>query len=162
MCMKYVNANIQCFNSIGNDFSGRMTLRSSTERVRSRKLRSGKYEIDGFSIVVFINIRGSSDKDKSESPIDRKQRLDFIIRLTKNDDDPEKRISYNLREFDVDFSKPIKLKHACFDYYERTEIVQVDKLTLDSAGAYTIKVLVKSDQNSDVYDVQIGHSLFVE
>lgn len=162
MCMKYVNANVFCFGSVGSNLAGRAVYKASLDKVRAAKKSSGKFVIDNFDIVAFLNIRGSSEKEHSQSPLDQKKKLDFMIRLTKVDEEASNRKSYNLRQFYVDFSKPLQLQHACFDYYERTEIIHVDKLVVDTTGKYVIKVLVKTDPNSDVYDVQVAHPIYIE
>lgn len=75
MSKKYINANIQCFDSIGTTLTGNMIYRSDITTVSAKRDRNGRYIINGFCIVAFINIRGSANKIESESPLDQKRKL---------------------------------------------------------------------------------------
>lgn len=162
MCMKYVNVNVCCFDDINNNFLnlGRTTFTSMLESVKSKE-RNDKFIIGGFNIVTFVNIRGTRDGNNSNNPLDSDKRLDFKIRLTKLDAEPSKQLSYDLKDFSVDLSNKVSTHHACFDYKEHIEIVNVDTITLDSKGAYVIKVLVKEDSDN-LYNVQMIHPLYVQ
>lgn len=162
MCMKYVNVNVCCFDDINNNLLnlGRMTFTSMLESVRAKE-KNDKFVIGGFNIVTFINIRGTRDGNNSDNPLDSNKKLDFKIRLTKLDVEPSKQLSYDLKDFSVDLSNKVSARHACFDYKEHIEIVNVDTITLDSKGAYVIKVLVKED-SEDLYNVQMIHPLYIQ
>ena len=162
MCMKYVNVNVCCFDNINNNILnlGRMTFTSMLESVKSKE-KNGKYIIGGFSIVTFVNIRGTSSGNNMDNPLDSDKKLDFKIRLTKLDAEPANQLSYDLKDFSVDLSRKGSSHHACFDYKEYIEIVNVDTVVLDSKGAYVIKVLVKED-SEDLYNVQMIHPLYVQ
>lgn len=162
MCMKYVNVNVCCFDDINNNFLnlGRMTFTSMLESVKSKE-KNDKLIIGGFNVVTFVNIRGTRDGDNPDNPLDSGKKLDFKVRLTKLDTEPSKQLSYDLKDFSIDLSNNVSTHHACFDYKEHIEIVNVNTITLDSKGAYVIKVLVKEDSD-ELYNVQMIHPLYVQ
>ena len=127
MCMKYVNVNVCCFDDINNNFLnlGRMTFTSMLESVKAKE-KNEKYVIGGFSIVTFVNVRGTRNGDNSDNPLDMNKKLDFKIRLTKLDVEPTKQLSYDLKDFSIDLSNKASNHQACFNYKEHVEIVNVD------------------------------------
>lgn len=159
MCMKYVNANVQCFDSVTNNIFnlGRTGFSSILDSVKAKE-KNGKYYIGDFNIVTFLNIRGTKGGDNLSNPVDAQKKLIFRVRLTKLDEDSEKQLSYDLKDFEVDLSK--KVHQACFNYVERIEITNVGEICLDSKGAYVIKILVK-EENATLFDVQITHPIYV-
>lgn len=161
MCMKYVNTNVQCFSSVATSILGHTGFSAIIESVKAEK-NDEKYIIGGFNIVTFVNIRGTRGKNNTENnSLDRKDTLKFLIRLTKLDSDPEKQLSYDLKEFEIDLSDHKNLRHACFDYVERIEITEVDRLSLEEPGRYVIKILVK-ENSQKYYNVQMVHPIDVE
>ena len=160
MCMKYVNANIQCFDENPIAFIGNTGFSHMIDSVKAKQ-KNDKYIVGGFNIVVFINIRGTQKKDNPDNPLDSNKKMDFKIRLTKLNEDPGKQISYDLKEFNIDLSDKNIIHHGCFDYCERVEIINVEELMLNDSGAYVIKVLVK-ERDSEQYDVQMIHPLYVK
>lgn len=160
MCMKYVNVNVQCFEINTNAIFGNREFSSLLDSVKAEQ-KNDKYSIGGFSIVTFINIRGTINEGTIDNPLNNKENLDFRIRLTKLNEDKSKQTSYNLKDFSIDLSDNSVVHKACFDYMERIEITNVDGLVLDELGAYVIKVLVKAS-NSDMYDVQMVHPLYIK
>lgn len=161
MCMKYVNVNVCCFDDINSNILnlGRTTFTAMLDSVKSKE-KNGKFFIGDFNIVTFINVRGTKTGNKSDNPLDAGQRLDFKVRLTKLDSDPSNQLSYDLTNFSVDLSQKESLHHACFAYKEHVEITSVDSLSLESKGAYVIKILVK-ESSKELYDVQMIHPLYV-
>lgn len=160
MCMKYVNINVQCFETKTNAILGNREFLSLLDSVKAER-KDNKYSIGGFSVVTFINIRGTINKEAQNSPLNNKEKLDFKIRLTKLDVDKNKQTSYNLKDFSIDLSDESVVRKACFDYTERIEITNVDALVLDELGSYVIKVLVKRS-SSDMYDVQMVHPIYIK
>ena len=162
MCMKYVNVNVCCFDDINNQIFnlGRTTFTSMLESVKSKE-KNDKFIIGGFSIVTFVNIRGTRYGNNDNNPLDANKKLDFKIRLTKLDAKPENQLSYDLKDFSIDLSNKEATHHAYFDYKEHIEIVNVDTVVLQSKGAYVIKVLVKED-SEELYNVQMVHPLYVQ
>lgn len=161
MCMKYINVNVQCFESVSNSILGlgRTTFSSMIGSVKSKE-KHGKYIVDDFNVVTFVNIRGTKDAKNPENPLDSGKKMCFRVRLTKLDEKEENQLSYDLKDFEIDLSDKKLIHHACFDYVERTEIVKVEDLVLESQGAYVIKVLVK-DENEEKFNVQMTHPLYI-
>ena len=160
MCMKYVNINVQCFETKTNAIFGNREFLSLLDSVKAER-KDNKYSIGGFSVVTFINIRGTKNTDTKDNPLNKKEKLDFRIRLTKLTADKNKQTSYNLKDFSMDLSDESVLSKACFDYIERIEITNVEDLMLDEPGSYVIKVLVKTS-SSDMYDVQMVHPIKIK
>lgn len=160
MCMKYVNINVQCFETKTNAIFGNREFLSLLDSVKAER-KDNKYSIGGFSVVTFINIRGTKNTDTKDNPLNKKEKLDFRIRLTKLTADKNKQTSYNLKDFSMDLSDESVVSKACFNYIERIEITNVEDLMLDEPGSYVIKVLVKTS-SSDMYDVQMVHPIKIK
>ena len=160
MCMKYVNAIIQCFNDKSSGVFSVLNFSSIIESVSSEK-KDDKYEIGGFSVAAFINIRGTRNTEIKDNPLNNGQTLNFRIRLTKLSEKPEEQLSYDLKDFTIDLSDSDNLHEACFKYMERIEVVNIDKLLVDKTGKYVLKLLVK-DAASELYDVQMLHPIYVK
>lgn len=160
MCMKYVNINVQCFETNTKTIFGNREFSSLLDSVKAEQ-KENRYIIGGFSIVTFINIRGTINETTKDNPLNNKEKLDLRIRLTKLNEDKSKQTSYNLKDFSIDLSDETVVHKACFDYMERIEVTNIDGLVLDEPGAYVIKVLIKT-KDSDMYDVQMVHPLYVK
>lgn len=160
MCMRYVNTNVQCFDSISKSLLGHIGFSSLLNAVKAKEVCE-QVLVETFNIVTFINIRGSKNGDNPDNPIDAKSKLEFCVRLTKLDKDPEKQLSYDIDKFCIDLSDETQLKKSCFYYSERIEITEVKDLVLNSKGNYVVKILVKQ-QNDEKYQVQMTHPLLVE
>lgn len=160
MCMKYINTNIQCFESSVNDLFGNIGFSSIVDSVKSEQ-KDNKFVVGNFNITAFVNIRGTQSESNPDNPVDMKRTLNFRIRLTKLSENPEEQISYDLNDFDIDLSDDSIIKKACFKYAERIEVITVNKLELDTNGSYVIKVLVK-DSEKELYDVQMLHPLYIK
>ena len=160
MCMKYINTNVQCFSTSIKDLFGNIGFSSILESVKSEQ-RDSKFVIDNFSIVTFVNVRGTQSESNPDNPVDNGKKLNFRIRLTKLSENEEEQISYDLKDFDIDLSDNSIIKQACFKYAERIEVTTIDKLELDANGAYVIKILVK-DSEKELYDVQMIHHLYIK
>lgn len=160
MCMKYVNANVQCFSSAGPSYFSLLKQPLCCESVKAKEV-NGKYIIGNFDIVTFVNIRGTTAGNNKDNPLDAKEKLEFKIRLTKLDPDPEKQLSYDLGEFTMDLSDKSNVRTACFKYVERIESLSVDNVALESKGDYVIKILVKKS-GDPLYNIQITHPLQVK
>ena len=160
MCMKYVNTNVQCFESGTSGFFERSDFIHMINKVEARK-KEDFVVVSGFNVVVFINIRGTQGKANPDNPLDAGEKLNFLIRLTKLDTNEDKQLSYTLQKFDIDLSDKAIQQQACFPYVEQVRILNIDNLLLKEQGNYVIKVLVKKDRDKS-YDIQMTHSLIVQ
>lgn len=162
MCMKYVNVNVQCFDVNPLRLGRGNILASLIDTVRCTHIKKGDVcRLDSFSIITFINIRGTGKGNNPDNPVDGKKTLNFKVRLTKLSKDVESQTSYDLRDFSIDLSKSDIRHKACFEYCEVIEAINVSGLLLDEPGKYVIKILVK-DSEADLYDVQVVHPIDVE
>ena len=64
-----------------------------------------------------------------------------------------------MKDFDIDLKKE-KIHKACFDYVERIEVLNINKITLEQKGAYVIKIMVK-EKDKEKYEIQTLHPLYV-
>lgn len=161
MCMKYVNANVQCFdNSVSQYWFGNGTLSSFVKTVECSEEGDGKYKVEKFGVLVFINIRGS-ENDKSNNPLEQKKKLEFKIRLTRLSKIPDEKLSYDLTDFTIDLSDKHLIQKACFDYIDLIKVINVSDLELKSVGDYVIKLLVR-EEGEKLYDIQMVHRLTIE
>lgn len=160
MCMKYVNANVQCFNNSSSQlWFGNGGLSSFIKSVNCVKRDNGRYQVEKFGIAIFVNIRGS-ENDKQNNPLEQKKVLEFKIRLTKTSTQKDRQLSYDLASFTINLSDRDLIQTACFDYIDLIKVVNVNELELEATGDYVIKVLVR-EQGEDFYDIQMTHSLIV-
>ena len=156
--MKYVNVSVQCFDRNALKFLGLSGLPPLLDVVKCSE-KDGKYYIGKFDIATFVNIRGTTAKNNPQNPVDNKKILDFRIRLTYLDEDPQ--FSYNLGDFTMDLSSEEIIHHADFDYAEQVQVINVDNFEIQKPGHYIIKVLVK-ERGAELYEVQLAHSLHIE
>ncbi len=159
MCMKYVNVSVQCFDRNPLKFLGGSGISALLDSVKCVE-KDGKYVISRFDIVTFINVRGTTAGENPQNPLDQGSVLDFRVRLTKLDDNPEKQVSYDLKDFVVDLSDDTICHRACFKYAEQVEVINVDNFELNETGHYVIKILVKK-HGAELYDIQLAHSLHI-
>ena len=159
MFEKYINTNILCVDSNGRNILRGLNFSELRSSVSAKK-KEEKFVVGGFDIVVFLNIRGTSSKNDSDNPVDNGGKLFFRIRLTKLDGDKNKRLSYDIKDFEVDLSKE-KKHESCFLYYEEIMVVHINDLEINEKGAYTVKLLVKdSPDQKKPYNVHMTHNIY--
>lgn len=166
MCMTGVNATLGLFLDVQMDESGEAVLAyiKPFDGLTVQKGKDGNPITKPFKIVTQVNLLGTMDEGKkSENIIERRGVLDFIIRITKCDEDIEKRLTAVLDEFVLDTNE-VNMCKACFDYLNYTRITQVPELNLTAGkGEYVIKLLVreKTDDNSQNYTIQAMSPLHI-
>lgn len=161
MCMKYVNANVQCFNNkLSQIIWGGGMVSSFIDKVQCSKLENGRYDVDRFGIALFINIRGN-ENDTANNPLEQGKCLDIKVRLTRLSRDENEQFSYDLKEFAIDLSDKSIIQQVCFDMVDLVKIIDVDKLDVKSPGNYVIKVLIK-ERDAEVYTIQMAHKISLE
>lgn len=166
MCKKYVNANLTCFKSIVMDNDVPLAFRNPFDEVSVEKCSNGMYTVDGFQILSNINILGTADEDKQKDHILYRPngKLNFVIRLTKCDPDPNKRIYYDLDSFTVDITE-LRENHqvdgACFDFVNYARITNVPNFKVEKFGSYVVKLLIKENTEQD-YSVQFIKKLMIK
>lgn len=157
MCMKYINTTARCFKSILMENDKIISYNAPFKSIKSNS-DSDVISIDTFSVVTQIDFLGTNtDSNKMENPLEQKQKIDFIIRLTKCDLDETKRIGFDLDTFSIDLEEMYDKEQvymACFGFLNYTRITNIDKLTLPGGtGKYVIKVLAKQSNQSE-YAIQ--------
>lgn len=162
MCMKYVNVNVQCFDLNPLRLGGNNVLSSLVDTIHcTQQKKNNKYKLENFSIIVFVNVRGTGKGNNPDNPVDGRKNLDFKVRLTKLSKNVETQTSYDLHSFKMDLSKSEIRHKACFEYCEAIEAINVSGLLLDDPGKYVIKILVK-DSETQLYDVQLVHPIDIQ
>lgn len=165
MCKQYVNANVICFGTIISENDAPLAFCNPFDTFHPSKSRNG-YELPGFQVMSYINILGTADKEKQSSHIlyQENKSLDFILRLTKCDEDPNKRFYYDLDAFQINI-KELRENHkvdgACFDFINYARTTNVPSFKVERSGSYVIKLLVKESTDSQ-YAVQFIKRMQVE
>lgn len=157
MCMKYINATTRCYKSITVVDNNVMSYNIPFTSIRHDNDETG-ITISKFSIVTNIDFLGTlNENNKKENPLDNKDTLDFIIRLTKCSSEESKRIGYDLDCFSIDLNEMYatnQIGKACFDFLNYTRTTKVDELELPGGvGKYVIKILVKKAKEKE-YTIQ--------
>lgn len=147
MCMKYVNAVACCYKSIEEV---NKTIVSYKYPFDTIDVEDKEPAICDFYIITNISIRGTlNEKEKLDNPIEQKKKLEFVIRITKCDSDPDKRQGADLDRFVVDLGKE-NIQNACFGFMNYNRFTYVKHLPLPyGIGKYVIKVLIKEVGQSD-------------
>lgn len=160
MCMKYVNANVACFDGV--IYNGDSLISYNTPfNVMCAKEKSGKIYVASFKVVTQICFRGTNDEaHKANNVLEQNKTIDICIRLTKCDRDPSKQLYLDLDKFSInlDGTNP-KRETACFDFLNYTRVTNVPEIELAAGyGKYVIKVLIK-ESTDEAYFVQSLTSL---
>lgn len=158
MCMKYVNATITCFKSVIIDNNKIISFNAPFESIKSTESEN-ILTVDDFALVTQIDFLGTNNPMHiPDNPLEQKQQLDFIIRLTKCDKlDEEKRIGNDLDSFSIDLDDMYnknQVNLACFGFLNYTRITNIKKLDLPGGtGKYVLKLLIKDSRESE-YTIQ--------
>lgn len=165
MCMKYLNATVNCFENV--IYRTNSSLPYAYERPFDGVIavkENGEYYLNSFGIVTSLCLLGTNKEDcKKDNLLSQRGKLDVIIRLTKCDKDPEKRIGLDIDEFQIDCKeKEEDICVACYDFLNYTRITKTNRIKLDAGkGKYVIKVLVK-DHKDSIYTVQSMFMLIIK
>lgn len=158
MCKKYINATINCYKSLikNNDNIVAYSIPfNQIESVRTKE-DTDAICIKDFYIVTDINILGTND-ETADNPLNKKQTLDIIVRITKCDRIPENQIGKDLASFSIstkDLYEQNQISTACFDFANCKQVITIKELPLPAGtGKYVIKVLMKLSTETD-YTIQ--------
>lgn len=164
--MKYVNITTGCYNSITKLEDKIVSFNTPIVSLSSKDDVEGNV-IGGFFVVTQLSFLGTDKPEmKKENLLELRETVDIIIRLTKCDPDPQKRICFDLDEFTINFREEEKkgnIKTACFDFFNQTRITEVKKLTLPAkTGNYVLKVLIKKTSDPiEKTSIQSMNQVFV-
>lgn len=153
MCMKYVNATTGCYNSITKLEDNIVSFNTPLNTLIAKETPDGTI-IGDFFVVTHLNFLGTdNEKNKMKNILESRESVNIIIRLTKCDQDPKKRLGFDLDTFTIDFKEEDekgRIDTACFDYYNHIRITDVKKLSLpEKTGNYVLKVLIKKVSDSE-------------
>lgn len=157
MCMKNLNINTCCYKNVTMQNETVLSFDRPITGVVFDKTLDGKLIADSFFVETKINILGTNNEDhKADNLLEQRKSLDFIIRLTKRDKDPEKQIYKDLDTFTIHLSQmESAIEQACFPFFNYTRVTRVKDLELDGgAGSYILKVLVRESGTSDKMIIQ--------
>lgn len=157
MCMKYVNANVNCFKSIDMDNNRILSYNAPFESIKSTN-DSETLLVNNFTLVTQINFLGTNNPEHLvENPLEQRRTIDFIIRLTKCTKIEENRIGFDLDSFSInlsDMTEQEEINLACFGFLNYTRITNINQLDIPGGlGKYVIKVLIKDSDESE-YSIQ--------
>lgn len=167
MCMKYINAITTPYASAIVVDGAIVSLHAPLQVVRGVVLEDGQYYLSGFDVVTDLTFLGTAKEENYISnPVMNGDTIDIILRLTRCAVDIEERYYIDLDRFSVDLTKireSGQMKHACFDYYNHTQVTKVPgktiKLPVDKEGRalfglYALKVIVEQRGGEDKGTVQ--------
>lgn len=161
MCMKYVNATVECYQGFAQNSEGQVSsFRDLFDTITAVRNDDGSFSIGEFAIKTGICVLGT-DKEEHflENPVIQKDKLFFKIRLTKCSLDRKKRLGIDLDEFEVDLGDLQEeglASIACYPFVNVRRVTVIDKITLpeNGFGKYVIKILVHDNRNHKDDSVQ--------
>lgn len=163
MCTQYLNTNVAFFKNITKN-NNDITAFSDPFDCLIADCYSNIVSINNFNIVTYINLLESNNK-RAENILDKREKLQVRIRLTKCTKNENERLSVDLDEFEIDTSENNDIVNdACVPYLNFTRITHIDTINLDienPKGSYVIKVIVKTPKD-EKYTVQSMHHLKIK
>lgn len=147
MCMKYVNATVECYTDVPVDNQLPLSFNRPFNGIYASLRQDGTKEIGGFNIVTRISLLGTAEEEhKKINLLEMRGTLDVIVRLTKCSKNEAEQLCVDLDSFSIDTkSLENKIDRACYDFMNFTRITDVRDFTLDAGtGSYVIKILVKA------------------
>ena len=169
MCMKYVNATVECFSSVGLNQQGQpISFLHPLNTITAVREPDGSLSIGNFVIRTCINVLGTNNEaKKAENPISLGSNLSFILRLTKCAENAEDRLGLDLETYEINLAElkdKKKLNRACYDFLNYSRTANIEKITLPSnaVGGYVLKVLVHDNFKHNNYTIQAMNTLFVK
>ena len=148
-CMKYINVSTGCYESVSMTPDNRIiSFNGPLKSIGCQKDNSNVWITDKFSIVTSIGFLGTnSDANKANNPLCTNETIIVTLRLTKCNQDIEKRVANDIDSFEVDLKHARdteQVEKACFDYYNYMRITNVNGIPLEvGPGKYVLKVLLK-------------------
>ena len=148
MCMKYLNVTVECYQSVLKSENGIVSLNVPLDKIVVKENQEGIFSIGGFAVVTHVNMLGTNrSENKEKSTLEKKEKLEVVVRLTRCDKDERKQIGIDLDKFVIDpYSQENQknIHRACFPYFNYKRVTEVDNIVLPlGKGIYVIKVLVK-------------------
>lgn len=161
MCMKYVNATVECYRVVAQNSEGQVSIfYDPFDTITAVRNGDGSFSIGGFALKTAICVLGTdNEKHTDENPICKKDKLFFKIRLTKCSTDEEKRLGIDLDEFEVNLGELQEeglASIACYPFVNYGRITTIGRINLpaNGFGKYVIKVLVRDERNHTTDSIQ--------
>lgn len=164
MCKKNVNAVIRCYKSVSTMDNHIMSYDIPFTSIKHDDVED-TMTISDFNIVTNIDFLGTNNiEHKKNNPLEKRKKIDFILRLTKCSSDESKRIGYDLDTFSIDMKEmydSAQVNTACFDFLNCTRTTKVDSLGIPGGtGKYVLKLLIKYEDEKE-YTIQAMTSLVI-
>lgn len=164
MCMKYININTACYESLSTIDERIISFNAPLNSVGT-KYENDMLITDGFIIVTQIGFLGTNNKEHvAENVLLSRDKVDIIIRLTKRSPDVERRVGLDIDTFTIDLREAEaeqQINEACFEYYNYTRITNIKKIELPvGPGTYILKVLLKRPSDS-AFTIQSMNTLTI-
>lgn len=155
MCTQYLNANVVLFKSVTKNNNDIVGFYEPFDCITTDTC-NGVLEIGEFNIITYITLLESSNR-KAGNVLDKREKLEVKLRLTKCTKDETERLSIDLDDFTIDTKNSNDIIiDACVPYLNYKRITHIGSITLDinnPKGSYVIKVLVRTSSD-DKYTVQ--------
>lgn len=153
MCIQNINITGTLFKKVVYE-----TDYKSFERpfdVITAKISNSVSYIEDFAIVLNFCLMGTNNPNNKETNIvNRRDKLDVLIRLSKVSKYTEKQLSIDLAEFTLDIKddSDLIISRACVDYITLRKVFTVSRIDLNSVaglGDYVFKILVKTPEQNN-------------
>lgn len=166
MCLKNVNTITRFYDEIVYN-SNTVAYINQFDHVCVKYDEDNKPYIGDFFIVTDVNLLGTKKPELSNyNFIEKGDVVEFKIRLTKVNPEPEKQYTWDLDSFEIDTKEDFN--EACVKYHNSTRITNIKKISLRTddnfIGEYVVKVLIrkKNCSDNDKWNVQSIMLLVIE
>lgn len=148
MCMKYLNATVNCYESVLVLNDKIASLSVPFDVISATQNTDSSISIKDFFVVTHINMLGTNKEEcKQESTLEKRVPLSVKVRLTKCDKNEDNQMYIDLDNFIIDLNDEAnksKIHKACFNYFNYKRATHIESIPLPyGKGRYVIKVLVK-------------------
>lgn len=150
MCMKNLNVTTCCYKNVTTKENRIVSFDEPFTGLVLNKTLDCKLTTGPFVVATQINIMGTNQEShKQDNPLEQRKSLDFVIRLTKRDRDPEKQLGVDLDAFTIDLQDlDSSIDQACYSFFNYTRVTRVKDLELiGGTGHYVVKVIVKESSS---------------
>lgn len=150
MCMKNVNVTTCCYKNVTTKDNLVISYNEPFTGLVLNRNQDCKVTTGAFVVVTQINIMGTNNEEhKQQNPMEQRSSIEFVIRLTKRDKDPEKQLGVDLDSFTINLKElEGSIDQACYPFLNYTRVTKINDLELVSGpGHYVIKVMVRDSSD---------------
>ena len=150
MCMKNINATLNLFANYRTD--GDATSFSVPFDTIKCNISENIPYISNFHIVSNFCLMGTTQEEcKEENVVEKRGKLYCLVRLTKLSTDPDKRYSWDVKEFVINTDdNDLRFEGACVpcvNFRSTISIRSVKLISDDYLGDYALKILVRERED---------------